>query len=93
MAGEGDQGDAAIDSEWGEREIELGAPLDQAFQQVAVGAADVEQVAIGGDGLQDWGALGAPPLWTAAETGLFYGVGFAQIGGLESREVVEKFGR
>jgi hypothetical protein len=51
--------------------------MDQAFQQMAVGAADVEQVAVGGDGFQDRGSLGAPPLWAAAEAGLFYGVGFA----------------
>ena len=77
FASERDQAGAAVNSERSECESALGAPFEQTFQQVAVGAADVEQVAAGRDGVQDRCALGSPPLGSTTEAGLFYGVGFA----------------
>jgi hypothetical protein len=44
-------------------------PLNQAFGKVAVGAADIEERAVAGHGVQDGLALLAPALRPAAEAG------------------------
>ncbi len=48
----------------------LAPPGDQAFEQVAVGAPDVEEVPILRDGVKDGLALGPPADRTAVEPGL-----------------------
>jgi hypothetical protein len=49
-------------------------PLDQALQQVAIRTADVQKVAIVGDGIEDQCPFRAPTLVASAESRLPDGV-------------------
>ena len=68
-------------------------PLDQALQQVAVGAADVQKVAIVGDGIENEFPFRAPPLVAAAKPRLPDGIRPTQVRPLQGHETVQERNR
>jgi hypothetical protein len=54
-------------------------PRDEALQQVPIGAAHVQKVAVVGDGIEDKFPLHAPALVAAAKSRLPDGISLAQV--------------
>src|SRR5579871_1005519 len=73
-----------------ERQATLLAPLHQALQQIAVGAADVQYLPFRLDGVQNGGALRPPALRSTRKSGLNNGIVAAQIGRLQRFDFPEK---
>jgi len=68
-------------------------PLDQALQQVAVGTAYVQKVAIVGDSIEDQCPFQAPPLVAAAKSRLSDGIRLTQVRSLQLSETVQERNR
>ena len=65
-------------------------PLDKALQQIAIGAAYVQKVAVVGDGIEDQFPFRAPPLVAAAKSRLPDGIRLPQVRPLQRSETVQE---
>lgn len=83
LLGQGDERGRQIDAEGIDREVALGAPAEDAFDEVAVGAADVEEAARAIDAVGDGLAQRDPARFRAGEAGLAPRLVGGQIRGLE----------
>lgn len=89
LAREVDQARALVEPVRRQVEAALLAPPDEAFEQVAVGAANVEQVTVGRDRIQDRLALGAPAGRSSVEAGLLDGIGAPEVRVLQCGQLLK----